>query len=94
MECCHKNSVPNDNRLPNLRWDTSKGNSADSISHGNTAKGTKNHHAKLTDSKVKKARQLYDSGKYILKELAAMNGVSREVMGKAIKGKTWKHVSL
>jgi hypothetical protein len=94
MECCHKNDIPSDNRLSNLRWDTSKGNSADCVNHGNSLKGTKNHHAKLTDRKVANARRLYASGGYILRELAAMNGVSREVMGKAIKGKTWKHVSL
>jgi hypothetical protein len=31
---CHGNGNPADNRLENLRWDTAKGNAADSIRHG------------------------------------------------------------
>jgi hypothetical protein len=29
MQCCHKNDVPEDNRLANLRWDSPEANQAD-----------------------------------------------------------------
>lgn len=34
LECCHYNGDPSDNRLINLRWDTSKANAADRVRHG------------------------------------------------------------
>lgn len=36
LEGCHNNGDPADNRLENLRWDTSKANSADIFLHGRT----------------------------------------------------------
>lgn len=37
LECCHNNGDPADNRLENLRWDTSKANSEDIARHGRTS---------------------------------------------------------
>ncbi len=34
MECCHNNGVRNDNRLSNLRWDTTSANMFDKQRHG------------------------------------------------------------
>lgn len=35
METCHNNGVRTDNRLENLRWDTSSANNDDIVKHGN-----------------------------------------------------------
>lgn len=34
MEACHRNDVPDDNRIENLRWDTRAANVADSVRNG------------------------------------------------------------
>lgn len=34
MQCCHNNGNPTDNRLINLRWDTSSANHLDRLVHG------------------------------------------------------------
>jgi hypothetical protein len=38
--CCHKNDIPNDNRLENLRWDTPRANVEDKMRNGG---GIKTH---------------------------------------------------
>lgn len=42
-EGCHGNGVPTDNRLVNLRWDSSAANSADTMQHGNNWNTRKTH---------------------------------------------------
>ncbi|UGS27597.1 NUMOD4 motif-containing HNH endonuclease [Microbacterium resistens] len=45
MESCHENGVRDDNRLSNLRWDTSLANAADRTAHG-TQRGLAQTHCK------------------------------------------------
>lgn len=42
-ECCHYNGDPADNRLVNLRWDTSIANKGDMIRHGTHRNTVKTH---------------------------------------------------
>ena len=43
MEACHWNDVPDDNRLENLRWDTSSANSRDASRNGRHYNANKTH---------------------------------------------------
>lgn len=43
MECCHGNDIPSDNRLCNLRWDTSSANKLDMVRNGNHPKARRTH---------------------------------------------------
>ncbi|GAA1148019.1 hypothetical protein GCM10009651_35920 [Microbacterium natoriense] len=43
MEGCHENGVPGDNRLTNLRWDTTRGNHLDRVKHGMHHETRKTH---------------------------------------------------
>ncbi|WP_415649087.1 NUMOD4 motif-containing HNH endonuclease [Rhodococcus pyridinivorans] len=43
MEGCHNNGIADDNRLENLRWDTSSENKLDTVSHGRHAMAIKTH---------------------------------------------------
>lgn len=39
MEACHNNGNPSDNRVENLRWDTTSENQKDAVRHGTTKTG-------------------------------------------------------
>lgn len=43
MECCHNNGDSADNRLENLRWDTSSANKLDNVRNGSHAQAKKTH---------------------------------------------------
>lgn len=51
MECCHNNSVPSDNRLANLRWDTPSENQLDKRRHGRLPNRCKNGHPYPSDER-------------------------------------------
>lgn len=91
MECCHADGDPTNNRLDNLRWDTRKANTADSIRHGTKPRGSKHHRSKLTDDDIRAIRRLRDGG-MILRLIAERYGVTRPQIGSIISGRTWKHV--
>ena len=43
LECCHYNDIPTDNRLSNLRWDTSTANHLDAVRNGVHPMARKTH---------------------------------------------------
>lgn len=43
MECCHNNGIASDNRIENLRWDTTAANRRDSVKHGTNLNAAKTH---------------------------------------------------
>jgi HNH endonuclease/NUMOD4 motif len=92
MECCHKNGVRDDNRIDNLRWDTHSNNLADQINHGNSMRGEKNHHAKLTADKVRKILMRFRSGMGTT-ELAKSFGMHRSTMLRIVNGTYWRHLT-
>ena len=56
MEVCHGNGDAGDNRLENLRYDTSVENAADRERHGTWNIGTRNGQAVLTETDVRAIR--------------------------------------
>lgn len=68
MEGCHNDRNPANNRLPNLRWDTSKGNKADMLKHGTRVRGEQKHSAKLTREDVLIIRNSSMSAKDIARQ--------------------------
>lgn len=63
MESCHNNGDKNDNRVENLRWDTSAANKADV--------------SKLSRYKISWIKQLLASGKFTGARIAKAFGVGR-----------------
>ena len=93
MEACHyPDKNRNNNRLNNLRWDTHAGNMKDMIFHGTSRPGSRNHMTVITEEQVAEARRLYATGKYYMREIAAMYGMAKNAMRVIIRGITWKHV--
>ncbi len=79
------------NRLENLRWDTSKANKADMKVHGTRRYGSRLHNAKLNESLVRLTRSLALQGESH-RSIAARLGVEKSAVSRVLKGETWAHV--
>ena len=88
-ECCHNNGNPADNRLENLRWDTRKNNTLDSVRHGTHPCGEKNGYAKLNELQVRIIQRLLKFGELTHKEIAGVFDVYRTTIGRINSRKTW-----
>lgn len=73
-----------------LSWKTRAANHADKWAHGTMPAGESHTKSKLTEAKVRHARQM--AGSVTHDEIAAMFGVSRAAVSMAIERKTWAHV--
>ena len=92
MECRHLNGNPSDNRLENLRWGTSKENSADSVKHRTMLWGVSHGMSKLSEEAVRSIRLLYSKGGYTYVRLAKIFGVTYSQIGCIIRCTSWKHI--
>ncbi len=90
MEACHNNGIKLDICLTNLRWDTPKANTHDSIIHGAMVLGEQRRQAKLTGTSAKHIRAL--KGIISQSSLARHFGVSPAAVQAVHDGRTWKHV--
>lgn len=93
MEACHGNGNGADNRLENLRWDTSKRNKADKRAHGTVPVGERHHNAKLTELDVRRIFRLRGEGR-TQRAIAAELGVSVSRVCVILKRREWRHVEL
>lgn len=93
MECLHKDGNPRNNCLDNLSWGTRKENGADKVRHGMSLVGSKNKQAKLDEKQVSEIKNLYRSGQFFQRELAAMYGVSGPQINAIVCGASWKHIT-
>lgn len=73
----------------NVRWATPKqqAQNAEMVHH----RGEQHALSKLTDAKVREARQLHASGSTIM-AIARAYGLSRDCIASAVKRETWRHV--
>lgn len=55
-------------------------------------KGAQHHNARLTETKVRKIREIYVTGKVTQKQLAARFKVNQAVISTVINRKAWRHV--
>ena len=80
--------------LDHLELGTSKDNAMDRVTRGrsNTARGVRQHLAKLTDDEVQEIRQLYSTGNFSQRALAARYGVQQKAIWGVVNLKTWTHV--
>lgn len=75
----------------NLYWATPQENMDDRERHGRTAKGERQHSAKLTNEQVREMRRRRKEGAK-LATLAADFGVTFSTVGKIVSGKSWRHI--
>jgi hypothetical protein len=93
MLACHYDGNKENNRLTNLRWDTPKNNTADSIRHGVIRRGEGVTNGKLTEKDVLEIRRVCRTGKrgntiFLCKKY----GIHLTTLHSIIHRKTWKHV--
>lgn len=90
--CGHRNGVPNDNRLANLRWVSRSENEIEKRQHGTSNRGVGNGRARLTESQVREIKR------------RLLRGESQQVLAKEFDtpsvtinhintGRTWGHVN-
>lgn len=91
MQACHGNGIRSDNRLENLRWDTSQANHDDKADHGTVAKGSALPQAKLTEVGVAVIKDRLSKGDTQV-SLASRFGVSKATINDISRNKTWSHV--
>ncbi len=91
-EAAHRNGKAKDNRLSNLRWATKEENEADKVAHGTARSvGAANPNAKLTESDVRKIRELRSRG-WRLSTIGEHFGVRDTTVGDICKRRRWAHV--
>lgn len=76
--------------LANLRWDTSKSNSDDTLLHGRRSRGS-NANSKLDEVSVHEIRRLRAEG-IPTRELAVVFGVSPKTIGTIANRRSWRHL--
>lgn len=89
MQGCHNNGTRTDNRLCNLRWDTSSGNQRDRFAHGTHLLCERNPRAKLTHADVEAIRESYDRGQS-QQAIAKRFGVGQSQISRIIRAQSWK----
>ena len=92
MQVCHNDGDPTNNRLENLRLDTSLGNNRDRYKHGTMPRGESHPMVKLTEDQAREVYRLATSGASSQQEIANRFGISRPTVT-AIKAKRlWAHL--
>jgi len=88
LEACHLDGDAGNNRVSNLRWDTSKANTDDMRRHGTLAVGAKMPHSKLSEPLVREILSSVEPGTVLAKRY----GVKPSTIWMVRHRKTWKHV--
>ena len=92
----HIDGDKNNNNIENLEWCTQSENMKHAFKTGlnvpNPLKGEDRHNSKMTYEKVILLREMYDSGEFLLKELAEEFNISITVTWNIAKRNTWKYI--
>ncbi len=91
MVACHGDGDRANNELSNLRWDTPRANSDDSLRHGTRAMGARCRPSKLIEDDVFIIRRLRAEG-VSTGELASRFGVTYENVLAIVSRRSWKHL--
>jgi len=90
MQARHLDGIKIHNTIDNLKWGTSKENHHDRFLHGTDNKGERHgHNTTLTESDVRKIRDLIESRKYTLKGIGELFSVSVGAISRIKYGGTW-----
>ncbi len=88
--CRHINGIPLDNRPGNLMWGTARENILDQITHGHRRVSEHHHGSKFSRARVRKCRELYQSGVQ-QKEIGRRLHMARSTVCGICNGKTRRY---
>ena len=88
MECCHNDGDRSNDKLENLRWDTRRNNTLDSVRHG-----TFIGNSKLNKSQVREIRQLLETRTLSQRKIAKIFGVTQPTIGYINQRKIWRYLT-
>jgi hypothetical protein len=91
-QVCHNDGDAANNHVGNLRYDTPKGNMADTRRHGTHNAGIRNGSSKLTEADVRAIRSEYARGGIFHREIAERYGVATGTVGDIVRVRIWKHL--
>lgn len=91
-ECRHLDGDPTNNCVGNLQWGTREENYQDRVRHGRDEQGEKSPNARLTDERVRAAKDLRATGKWTFKRIGILFDVSAATIHLAVTNKQWKHI--
>ena len=92
MEGCHfPDPDKRNNAVENLRWDTPKGNSSDTVKLGRHRHGSRHKDAKISEADVPVIRALVAGG-MSRRAVARRYGLSNISVNGIVNRTTWKHV--
>ena len=89
MECCHNDGDSQNNVPSNLRWDTRRGNSDDTLRHGTRLRGEKKPTSLLTEIDVRFIRHWLKDGRFSQPQIASSFGVHRSTINNINNGYAW-----
>lgn len=92
FEAAHNNGVRTDNRLSNLRWDTTSGNFQDKRDHGTWQSGENHPMHKITCDDVKKIVELARKGATYQEISKVIGVISSSHVGNILNGNCWTEV--
>jgi hypothetical protein len=91
-EALHGDGDRTNNSVENLRWGTSKENSADAIAQGTQVSGVRHKKAKFREHEIKLIRRLYATGRTQTR-LAKHFGVSQSTIHRIVNMEVYKEIS-
>ncbi len=95
-EVNHIDANKKNNHRSNLEWNTRLQNAKHAKRHNlykhEPARGERHPDAKLTDSKVKEIRRLWDADEVSLGDLIARYGLSKSSLSAVCNRRTWTHL--
>lgn len=92
MVACHGDGDRSNNALSNLRWDTPRANSDDSLRHGTRATGSRCGATKLSEGEVIEIRQSRAEG-VSFGDLAARFNVTTYNIKAIVYRRSWRHLA-
>lgn len=93
QECCHGDGNPANNKVGNLRWDTSTANNADKTAHGTQNTGEKHGMSKLVESQVLAIKLRLKDGES-QRSIAKDFDIHQVHVSKINRGLAWSHLEV